>query len=199
MTSGLVTGSDLTSEGVSFQGWLSTPQYVLLEVTAGAVFRDDRGELAAARTALAWYPDEVWLWLLACQWRRIDQEEPFVGRTAEVGDDLGSRVIAGRLVRDLIRLSSAGASLRAPQQMAWGPLSRNSMRIARLGDALVQVLAAETYELREAALVTAVEALAGRHNALDSRPPLTRLYVSFTIALFVCSARVGSSTPASRV
>jgi hypothetical protein len=56
-------------EGVAVQTWLSTPQQALLEITAGAVFRDDAGELTAARQALAWYPDDVWFWLLACQWR----------------------------------------------------------------------------------------------------------------------------------
>ena len=75
MASGFETGSDSTlSNGVPLQAWLSTPQQRLLEVTAGAVFHDDEGELTATREALAWYPDELWLWLLACQWRRIDQE-----------------------------------------------------------------------------------------------------------------------------
>jgi hypothetical protein len=45
---------------------------------------------------LGWYPDQVWRWLLACQWHRLAQEEAFVARTAEVGDDLGSVVTAGR-------------------------------------------------------------------------------------------------------
>ena len=57
----------------------------------GALFHDGLGGSSRALEALAWYPDDVWLWLLACQWRRIDQQEPFVGRTAEVGDELGSR------------------------------------------------------------------------------------------------------------
>ena len=91
--------------GLSQRDWLGLPQQLLLEVTAGEVFHDGLGELEPLRERLAWYPDEVWLWLLACQWRRIDQEEPFVGRTAEVGDDLGSRVLAARLVRDLMRLA----------------------------------------------------------------------------------------------
>jgi hypothetical protein len=91
-------------QGVSVRDWLTTPQQLLLEVTRGAVFHDGLGELGPVRAALDWYPDEVWLWLTACQWRRIDQEEAFVGRTAEVGDELGSRVIAARLVRELMRL-----------------------------------------------------------------------------------------------
>ncbi len=61
------------AEGVSFESWLSTPQQILLEVTEGAVFHDDMGELTAARESLAWYPEELWSWLLACQWRRIEQ------------------------------------------------------------------------------------------------------------------------------
>src|SRR6266508_6574753 len=61
-------------------------------------------------TRFAWYPDQVWRWLLACQWRRLDQEEPFVQRTAEAGDDLGSAVIAARLVRDTIRVRAARAT-----------------------------------------------------------------------------------------
>ncbi|MGD6748549.1 DUF4037 domain-containing protein [Streptomyces sp. BH105] len=46
----------------------------------------------------------MWRHLLACQWQRISQEEAFVGRCAESGDDLGSALVAGRLVRDLMRL-----------------------------------------------------------------------------------------------
>lgn len=167
------------SEGVSFQDWLSAPQQTLLEITAGAVFHDDLGELATARAALAWYPDEVWLWLLACQWRRIDQEEPFVGRTAEVGDDLGSRVIAGRLVRDLMRLSFLLERRYAPYSKWLGSAFAQLDAHREIGDVLVQVLASETYESREAALVAAVEALARRHNALGLTAP-----VDATVRLF---------------
>jgi hypothetical protein len=154
------------SEGVPLRAWLSTPQQTLLELTAGAVFHDAVGELAAAREALAWYPDQVWLWLLACQWRRIDQEEPFVGRTAEVGDDLGSRVVAARLVRDLMRLSFLLERRYAPYTKWLGSAFAQLDSHAEIGAALVQVLAADDYEQREAALVTAVEALAARHNTL---------------------------------
>lgn len=90
--------------GITNLDWLTVPQQLLLEATAGRVFHDGPGRLAALRAALAWYPDDVWLWLLASQWARISQEHAFVGRAAEVGDDLGSRVVTARLVRDLVRL-----------------------------------------------------------------------------------------------
>src|SRR4051794_19240727 len=160
------------SAGVSTRDWLITPQQILLELTAGAVFHDDPGELTAVRDALAWYPDQVSLWLLACQWRRIDQEEPFVGRAAEVGDELGSRVVATRLVRDLMRLSFLLERRYAPYSKWLGSAFAELDSHTEIGGALEEILAAKNYEQREAALVTAVEALAGRHNALGVTSPV---------------------------
>jgi hypothetical protein len=79
--------------GMTTRDWLTTPQQLLLAITRGAVFHDGLGELEPLRRALEWYPQDVWLWLIACQWRRLDQEEPFAGRAAEVGDELGSRIL----------------------------------------------------------------------------------------------------------
>ena len=84
--------------------WLATPAQVLAEVGAGAVFHDGLNRLLPVRERLAWYPDDIWRYVLACQWQRISQEEPFVGRCGDVGDELGSAVVAARLVRDLMRL-----------------------------------------------------------------------------------------------
>ena len=169
--------------GLSHRDWLAPPQQLLLEVTAGAVFHDGLGELEPLRERSRWYPDEVWLWLLACQWRRIDQEEPFVGRTAEVDDDLGSRVLAARLVRDLMRLGvPAGAALRAVQQVARHGVPRGSTPhdAARPGRS-PRRSPPTTIQAREAALVEAVEELARRHNALgltDEVDPTVRLFHS---------------------
>ncbi|MDQ2876332.1 MAG: DUF4037 domain-containing protein, partial [Actinomycetota bacterium] len=84
--------------------WLAAPAQRLAEITAGAVFHDGPGDLTAARTALAWYPRDVWLYVLACQWARVAVEEAFPGRCAEAGDELGSALVTARLARDLIRL-----------------------------------------------------------------------------------------------
>jgi hypothetical protein len=152
--------------GVSTQAWLVTPQQTLLEVTQGGVFHDGLGGLTAAREALAWYPDEVWLWLLACQWRRIDQEEPFVGRSAEVGDELGSRLIAARLVRDVIRLCFLQERRYAPYGKWLGSAFQRLGARALTAD-LSAVLEAAHHAARELALVRVLEQLAARHNELD--------------------------------
>ena len=151
---------------LAHRDWLALPQQLLLEVTAGAVFHDDLGELEQLRERLRWYPDEVWLWLIACQWRRIDQEEPFVGRTAEVEDELGSRMLAARLVRDLIRLAFLLERRYAPYAKWLGSAFRELESYASLGAPLAAALAADAYPAREAALVEALEELARRHNEL---------------------------------
>jgi len=153
-------------DAISPVQWLCAPQQRLLEVVAGAVFRDPDGELAAVRAALAWYPHDVWLWLLACQWRRLDQEEAFVGRAAEVGDELGSRIVASRLVHDLTRLAFLLERRYAPYGKWLGSAFAQLDVAESLRPALLAVLAAVDYDTREAALVRAVEKLAARQNAL---------------------------------
>ena len=173
-------GFDAT-QGIAYPDWVGAPQQALLEVTAGAVFHDDSGELTRVRESLAWYPDEVWLWLLARQWRRIDDEEPFVGRTAEVGDDLGSRLLAARLVGELMQLGFLLERRYAPYSKWLGSAFAQLGVHAAIGDALHAALAAGDYPSREAALVEAVEELARRHNALGvTRPvePTVRLFHS---------------------
>ena len=134
------------SDGVTTADWLLTPSQRLLAVTAGDVFADPTGELTAARNALHWCPHDVWLLVMAGYWRRIAQLEHFVGRTAAVGDELGSRLVAASLVRDLIRLaflqerryapypkwlSAAFATLARPEALALaGALAADDPRLA---------------------------------------------------------------------
>jgi Domain of unknown function (DUF4037) len=157
---------------IALESWLATPQQVLLEVTEGAVFRDADGALGRARDALAWYPRDVWLWLLACQWRRIDQEEAFVGRTAEVGDELGSRVLCARLVRDAMRLAFLLERRYAPYAKWLGSGFRRLQAHETVGPQLEAALAASAYEERERALVGAMETLARLHNAAGVTAPV---------------------------
>jgi hypothetical protein len=146
--------------------WLTTPQQKLLGVTAGPVFHDDDGLLAAVRARLAWYPDDVWRWLVAGRWARIAEHEPLVGRCAEVGDELGSRTVAARLVRDLMRLSLLLVRAYAPYDKWLGSAFRRDVDDPALEQLLLAVTAAPSYPDREAALAGALETVAKRHNDL---------------------------------
>jgi Domain of unknown function (DUF4037) len=87
--------------------WLLMYQNALLEVTGGAVYHDGLGELVPLRQSLAWYPRDVWLFMLASQWIRLAQEEAFPGRCGEAGDEVGSLVNTARMVRDVVQWSVA--------------------------------------------------------------------------------------------
>ncbi|MFI5694141.1 DUF4037 domain-containing protein [Kribbella sp. NPDC051586] len=154
------------SEGIELADWLVTPQQQLLGVVAGQVYADD-GRLTAVREALAWYPDQVWRWMLACQWSRIAQEEAFVQRTYEVGDELGSRVVTARLVRDVMRLALLQSRTYAPYTKWLGTAFARLDHADGLDRALADATGAVRFEDRERALVTAYELVARRHNALD--------------------------------
>lgn len=85
--------------------WLATPQQHLLQLTAGAVFRDDLGVITRIRRTYQWYPDDVWRWMLATQWHLIGNSEAYLGRTIETGDLRGARILTGRLCRLIIELA----------------------------------------------------------------------------------------------
>ena len=161
-------GTD-ASAGFGTVDWLVTPQQRLLGVVAGAVHSDDLGVLGPLRRRLAWYPDQIWRWLLACQWHRLAQEEAFVARTAEVGDDLGSAVTAARQVRELMRLALLLDRRYAPYQKwlgtAFAHLRHDDDLPARLSRAVHG-------DRREDALAAAYTALAARHNRTSLTAPL---------------------------
>ncbi|WP_344162137.1 DUF4037 domain-containing protein [Kribbella yunnanensis] len=159
------------SAGVGTSDWLITPQQMLLGVIAGPVYADD-GRLDAVRAQLQWYPDEIWRWSMACQWSRIGQEETFVQRTSEVGDELGSRVLAARLTRDLMRLALLQSRVYAPYSKWLGTAFAQLSHADGLDRVLADVLAADNYPARERALTTAYRLLGERHNALAITPPI---------------------------
>jgi len=135
-------------------------------VTAGAVFNDDTGSLNDVRERLAWYPHEVWLWMMAAQWMLVADREPLVGRTAEAGDELGSRLAAALLARDVMRLTLLQERRYAPYDKWLGTAFSRPRTASALRPALDRMVAAADYPSREAALVEAMEEVARRHNAL---------------------------------
>jgi hypothetical protein len=166
-----VLGFDARETPTTFD-WLATPAQRLAEVTAGEVFHDGPGELTRARARLAWYPRDVWLYLLACQWQRIGQEEAFPGRCAEVGDDLGSAIVTARLARDLMRLCLLMGRCYPPYSKWLGTAFARLPGTAGLGATLAAAVSADGWRAREQHLCRAYEAVAERHNRLGVTPPL---------------------------
>jgi hypothetical protein len=159
--------------------WLTFSEQALLEVTAGAVFHDGLGTLTETRGLLAYYPRDIWLYLLAAQWTRISQQEPFVGRSGEVGDERGSALIAADLVRDVMRLGFLMERRYAPYSKWFGSAFARLACAARLSPHLDAALAARGWHDRQQHLVDAYEIVAGMHNELDITEPLSTQASSF--------------------
>jgi hypothetical protein len=152
--------------------WLVLPQQRLLDITAGAVYCDGLGTLLPLRERLAYYPHDIWLYLLAAQWMRISQEEAFMGRCGDVGDELGSRLIAARLVHDVMGLSFLMQRRYAPYSKWFGTAFARLPCAAELAPTLHDALQTSSWRERERRLSTAYMAVARMHNALDITPPL---------------------------
>ncbi len=158
---------------VDLLDWLVFSEQSLREVTGGRIFHNGLGELARAQQALSYYPDDIWLYLMASQWRRISELEPFVGRTGVRDDDLGSRLIAATLSRDLMQLGFLIERIYAPYPKWFGTAFKQLDCAALLLPVLEEATGAASWRDREASLCEAYEIVATMHNRLGITPTLS--------------------------
>ncbi|MEU8662777.1 DUF4037 domain-containing protein [Actinoplanes philippinensis] len=164
-------GFDARAEPTTLD-WLATPTQRLAETAGGEVYHDGVGELTALRRRLRWYPGDVWRRVLAAQWTRISQEEAFVGRAAEAGDELGSRIVAARLARDVMRLVLLLARRFPPYGKWLGSAVAALPEAAGIVAALHRALAADDARQRQASLCDAYEAAGQWQNRLGIAEPV---------------------------
>ncbi len=158
--------------------WLTIPEQKLLAITAGQVFEDKIG-LQNILDKFAYYPHDVWLYLLASGWTRIEQEEHLMGRAGIAGDELGSGIIAARLVNDIMRLCFLMEKRYAPYPKWFGTAFKNLRVGPDLYSVLKKVMSAEKWQERETNLSKAYERLAKMHNQLAITEPLTQAVSQF--------------------
>ena len=121
---------------------------------------------------MSFYPQDIWLYLLAAQWMKIGQEEPYVGRCGSVGDELGSRLVAARLVAALMRLCFLMERRYAPYSKWFGTAFSRLACAGQFQPAFEMAWRAPTWQEREEALCRAYEQAAGMHNNLGISPRL---------------------------
>ena len=151
--------------------WLTFPEQKLRTISSGAVYHDEIG-LRETLQRFAYYPNDVWLYLLASGWNRVGQEEHLMGRAGMVGDEIGSAIIASRLVRDLMRLCFLMEKQFAPYPKWFG----KAFSLLKCADELTpifkKVLSAKNWKEREKFLAQAYEFVARMHNDLKITEPL---------------------------
>ncbi len=95
-----------------------------------------------------------------------------MGRTAQAGDELGSRIVATRLVKDLMNLGFLMERQYAPY-IKWFGTAFSRLDCARvLSPLFEQVFQAGTWQERQAPLALAYEHVAHMHNELGIGEPL---------------------------
>lgn len=158
--------------------WLSVTGQAALEVTAGPLFEDGLAEMTHIRRALSWYPDDIWRYVVACDWARIDQELPLMSRAGDRGDELGSRVIAARLVDIAMHLAFMLRRAWAPYSKWRGTLFHRLDGVEFLSAHLVAALEAPNWEIRQREVGRALDELIGMQSS-ELGAPVLRATESF--------------------
>ena len=96
-----------------------------------------------------------------------------MGRCGDVGDELGSRVVAARLVHDLMLLCFLHERVYAPYSKWFGTAFSRLRCAERLGPVLQAALEGGTWRERETHLSLAYTLVAEAHNALAISKPLS--------------------------
>ena len=164
-------GMDVTG-GMRLLDWLTFPEQRLLELTSGDVFHDPPGDLTRLRKTLSYYPADIWLYKMACQWQKLFQQEAFVGRCAEAGDTVGMKVVAARLVRDIMRLCFLMERRYAPYEKWLGSAFARLACSAEATPRIMGALEGREYGPIEQSLAGLYVMLGEMHNALGVTDPL---------------------------
>ena len=159
-------------EAITAVDWLSFSEHKLLAVTSGKVFHDGLAELEEIRRKFHYYPRDVWLYQIAAQWIKIFEDREFVSRSGDVGDELGSMVIASRQVYRLMRLCFLMERKYAPYTKWFGTGFSKLECASELGPIFKDVLLSLTWKEREENLARAFRVIARMHNALNITRPI---------------------------
>lgn len=147
--------------------WLTFQEHKLLGVTSGQVYHDGLGELNKIRSKFTYYHKDLWLYLMASQWVKIAQERAFMGRCGDVGDELGSHIVASRLVRELMKLCFL-IEKKYPSYTKWFGSSFSQLQCSsKLNPLLLKVMQSGNWKEREKYLSEVYIYVAEMHNALN--------------------------------
>lgn len=159
------------NQRLSAQDWLVFPEHKLLTISGEKLFYD-KLQMVKVLSQFIYYPKDVWYYLLACQWARIGQEEHFMGRCGELGDEIGSKIVAVRLVKDIMKLCFLLEKKYTPYIKWFGSGFKQLKASKTLALTLKKILASTDWKTREQHLSKAYQYLALQHNGLKITKPM---------------------------
>ena len=166
--------------GLQDVDWLViAPQY-LRTISSGKVFYDGLNQLCDIQTTIInYYPSDVWFYLLSGQWGRISQESPFMARCGDVGDEIGSRLIATRMIDEMVKLCFLMEQQYWPYSKWFGTAFSRLTCSKVLTPIFELILNAQDWKSRERHLSSAYIYIAEIHNTLGITDFIEPKIVSF--------------------
>ena len=158
--------------------WLKFQEYQLATIAGGKVFHDGL-KLESVRAQFHYYPQDVWLYLMASFWLHIEEEEHLMGRAGFVGDEVGSALIAARLVRSLMRLCFLMERQYAPYAKWFGTAFSKLKSADKLEPVFRLVLSSSSWRERQRWLCEAYKLIAGMQNSLAIIEPMRTAPIQF--------------------
>ena len=151
---------------LSLLDWLTISEQKLNTIRKGRFF-NDLLNLKDIQKKLYYYPDQVWYYLLASEWKKISQQEAFVGRCGEVEDELGSGLVTAQIIKSLMRLCFYMEKDYIPYDKWFGTAFKNLNCAKKLLPILVETMKTTNWKSREEALSKAYKVVAQIHNELN--------------------------------
>jgi len=158
--------------------WLTLSEQKLASIRNGKIFHDQIG-LKKVIKKFHYYPKDVWLYLLASEWTKINEEEPFIGRCGDVKDEIGSSIIAARIVQSIMNLCFLMEKTYAPYSKWFGTGFSKLKCAKKLSLHLSNVLNSKKWKERQKHLAQAQKIVAQMHNNLKLTKPLPTKTTSF--------------------
>jgi len=165
-------------DNLSTIDWLSFPRQILLSIQSGKIFQDDLG-LNDVRGKLNYYPNHIWLYIMASSWKRIGQEEHLAARCMLTDQEIGFSIIASRLIKDIMQLGFLLERKYAPYAK-WLEKSFAELNCAKtILPYLNETTNSPSSKLKWENLCKSFEYLASIHNDLSITKPIDSKCKSF--------------------
>lgn len=152
-------------ENLSELDWLAFSEHRLLALTSGKLFVDGLN-LKKTLNTIRFYPEKIKLFLIASNWALIAEEQAFVKRCFDVGDEIGSILVCTRIAERLMRLAFLYCDKYAPYSKWFGKAFHLLPVDEELKATIHNAVSANHIQDREDNIVLAQKMLADLHNSL---------------------------------
>lgn len=158
-------------DAISPVDWLTLSEHRLLALTAGKLFHDELN-MEDKINKIRCYPDDVRLFLIASNWSLIAEEQAFVKRCSDVGDEIGSILVCSRISERLMRLAFLYCRRYAPYSKWFGRAFSQLPISEAIKTSIREAVTAADIAAREFHLVQAQKQMADLHNTLNITEPV---------------------------